>query len=60
MFTFIITVDDFVYFLVKIKKQVFRESGTLSATLNLSANIQMSYIPVVQGRLFLLFNIIKL
>ena len=37
MFTFIITVDDFVYFLVKIKKQVFKKSGTFSATLNLSA-----------------------
>lgn len=38
MFTFIITVDDFIYFLVKIKKHVFKKSArTFSATLDFSA-----------------------
>lgn len=38
MFTFIITTKDFVHFLVKIKKQVFKKSArTFSATLDLPA-----------------------
>lgn len=49
MFTFITTVDDFVYFLAKIKKQVFKSQYRHSVPLGFICNRQVSYVSVVQN-----------
>lgn len=55
MFTFIITFDYFLCFLVKIKKEVFKKVKNIQCHFGFVCNIQMSYVSVVQGRLYFYF-----
>lgn len=52
MFTLITTVNDFVYFLAKIKKHIFKSQHGYSVPLGFVCNTQMSYLSVVRGRIY--------